>query len=314
MLNYRPKMFHEASDTQTSKDIIFILISFVIVFAVILFLESIIPDRIYTRLVEQKLAEHSVSNSVKEIISHSDKRVMIPYLFGTAFGTIISVIYCRFIEARPISSMGARKKGFFAHYFSGLTVGAVLMSAIVLITKLSGAGSITLCENVDNTAIVLYFLGFVVQGMSEEFIFRGYLLNSIGGAGYHTMLAVMAASVGHSISHILNNGFGVMPFFNLTLLSMFLCLYMILSDNIWGVSAIHTVWNFTQGNVYGISVSGSGDMDSIMRTTAISDNDLITGGKFGAEGSIFTTATIGLGIMILGIMYYRRSKSSNTNS
>ncbi len=313
MLNYRPKMFDEASEANISKDILMILISFIVVF-MLTRAQKLIPVMISNHLLKQELANSAPDLQEKIMISGSDKRVMIPALFSTVLTTIVSIIYCRFFEERPVRSMGARKNGFLAHYLSGLLVGGALMSAIVLIANSSGAISLKLCENINYKVIVLFFLGFVVQGMSEEFLFRGFLLNSIGGAGYHTMLAVMITSVGHAFSHGLNNGFGFFTFFNLIIINLFFTLYMILFDNIWGVCALHSVWNFTQGNIFGISVSGNEEMDSVMRATAISGNDIITGGKFGIEGSIFTTAAVTVCIIVISILLFIKYRITQAKS
>lgn len=320
MLNYRPKVFGEASKAHTSKNIFIIIFSFIVVFIVILILESIIPAIVSWNPMQEELAKQDANSSMGELFQQSMEisskvtakpGIMIPTLLSTVFGTLAAIFYCRCIETRPVRSMGARKKGFFANYFTGLLVGAALMSAIVLMTKLTGAGSVKLCENVNYKIIALFFLGFVVQGMSEEFIFRGYLLTSIGGAGHHTLLAIMISAVGFGLAHAANPGFGIFPFFNLVLFGVFAALYLIVSDNIWGISAVHSIWNFTQGNVYGISVSGTGDTESIMRTTAISTKDYITGGKFGIEGSIFTTIALGVGIIVLLCLLNKKSKNTN---
>ena len=35
-----------------------------------------------------------------------------------------------------------------------------------------------------------------------------------------------------------------------------MALYMLKTDNIWGVAALHGAWNFAQGNLVGVAVSG----------------------------------------------------------
>lgn len=59
-----------------------------------------------------------------------------------------------------------------------------MMTVITLLSVAVGVNSISLCSNINTGIILLYLLGFFVQGMSEEFIFRGYLMTTIGG--YHS--------------------------------------------------------------------------------------------------------------------------------
>jgi hypothetical protein len=89
---------------------------------------------------------------------------------------------------------------------------------------------------------------------------------------------------------------------------------MIAFDDIWGASAIHFIWNFTQGCFYGISVSGTGDTESIFRTVQVSQNSFLTGGNFGVEGSIFTTITLIIACIPVIIKIKGISKKNNENT
>ena len=236
--------------------------------------------------------------------------IMIPTLLTTVFGTLASIFYCRCVEMRPVRSMGFRKRKALPHYFLGLAVGTLMMTAITLLTVLSGANSIKLCSGINFGLIGLYLLGFIVQGMSEEVIFRGYLMTTVGG--YHNpLLAIGISSAAFGLAHSANPGINPLAMLNLILFGVFAALYIILFDDIWGACAIHSVWNFTQGNVYGISVSGSGNTESIFRTTAQSSHSFLTGGKFGIEGSIFTTLVLAAGISLL---LFKIKKSASEHS
>ncbi|SHM17591.1 CPBP family intramembrane glutamic endopeptidase [Ruminococcus flavefaciens] len=320
MFDYRPKMFDEASHTHTSKKLTAILLAFIVVFGVIFLLESIIPSIITTKpMIEEMRKQGYLDNTEKFNLTESMKiatkvsavpKVMIPSLLSTIFGTIGAIFYCRCVEMRPVRSMGARKKGLIPHYLIGLLIGIAMMSAITLLSVAFGANSIKLCDSIDYKILALFLLGFFVQGMSEEFIFRGYLMNSIGGGGHHTAIAVGISAAAFALAHAANPGFGVVPFINLALFGVFAAFYMMLFDNIWGVCAIHSIWNFTQGNIYGISVSGSGDTESLFRTTQISDKAFLTGGEFGIEGSIFTTLILSIGVALTAFALYRKTQNS----
>ncbi|WP_295087534.1 CPBP family intramembrane glutamic endopeptidase [Ruminococcus sp.] len=322
MLDYRPKIFSEASKSHASKNIFTILLCFLAVFIVIVLLESIIPFLVILKpmmeeLIKQGYLDSGETISIKDATNLATKvasvpKVMIPSLLSTVFGTLAAIFYCRCIEMRPVRSMGARKKGFFSHYFSGLLCGIIMMSAIALISAALGITKMKLCNNVNYGVIALFFLGFVVQGMSEEFIFRGYLMTTIGGSGQHTAVAVLISSVGFALAHAGNPGFGPLPFVNLFLFGAFAALCVVIFDNIWGACAIHSIWNFTQGNFYGISVSGSVDAESIFRSVPQSSHAFLTGGKFGIEGSLITTFVLCIGIASELYMISRKSPETET--
>ena len=321
MLDHRPKMFEEASKTHTSKNLIIIVCTFIAVLFVILLLESIIPGMVTTKPMLEELEQQGFLDGSKELswknsVAIATKvtgrpKIMVPTLLSTAFGTLTAMFYCRFIEMRPLRSMGARKKKLLPHYLLGLAVGAALMTTITLLSVAFGANSISLCSNIDYKWLPLFFIGFIVQGMSEEFIFRGYLMASVGGSGQHTLIAVGISAVAFALAHAGNPGFGPVPFINLTLFGVFAAFYVVLFDDIWGICAVHSIWNFTQGNFYGISVSGTDDLTSVFRTTAVSSKDFLTGGKFGIEGSIFTTVALLTGTAIL-IYAISRKKAQET--
>ena len=179
---------------------------------------------------------------------------------------------------------------------------------------LFGVNSIAVRSGINFGMIALYFGGFLVQGMSEEFIFRGYLMNSVGGK-HSAALAVGISALAFGLAHAANPGFNALALLNLVLFAVFASLYMLNSDNIWGVCAIHSIWNFMQGNFYGISVSGAVNADSFFITSAKSSHGFLTGGEFGIEGSIFTTLVLTAAIAaVLYAMIKNKRLFSQTES
>ena len=306
MPELKPKMFRESEKSSVSENLAVNIISFVLIMAIILAAEGLIPwivskDAIYERINELSASGGKVTfSAIRDIASAVtlETKPFIIMLLCTGFGTLISMFYCRFGEARSLRSMGVTKHKAGIHYLEGLLVGAVLMSAITLGSVLFRVNNISLCKNINFGIILLIMLGSFVQGMSEEFIFRGFFMNTLGGR-HHPFVAVGVSAVAFSLAHVLNPGFGVLVFINLMMFGVFAGLYMIAFDDIWGACAIHSVWNFLQGSFYGISVSGSGETESVFRTTANSASKLLTGGAFGIEGSIFTTAALAVGIAIV---------------
>lgn len=313
MLNIKSKMFEESKKSTASENLIVNIIVFIVIFLIIMLAESIIPTvlsnpELQQRFQEEGLIENTDFERMMEISSEISMKpkYFIPTLFCTGFGTLISIIYCRFIEARYLSSMGIRREKAVIHYFQGLAVGIILMTAIVLLSVVFGINSISFCNNINFGLIAFYFAGFLIQGMSEEFIFRGYLMNTLGSR-HHTAVAVGVSAAAFSLAHITNPGFNFLVFINLALFGTFASFYMIAFDDIWGVCAIHSIWNFTQGSFYGISVSGTGNTESVFRTVSVSSSVIMTGGNFGIEGSIITTVVLIFGIML--VLYKIRKKT-----
>lgn len=304
MQKLRPKMFAEAESSRAPSNIVLQILIFIAVFIVIALAEGIgtsifaLPAMI-SELMKNGEATVNFQQSYETASSvMSDWKIMTAMLFCTVFGTILSIVYCRFIEKRSLGSMGMRKSKAVRHYLQGMLTGLILMSAAVGLSALTGAAKISIVSDINAGIILAYFLGWLVQGMSEEFIFRGYLMNTVGGK--HSAAAALAvSSVAFACAHLSNSGISLLAFANLVLFAVFAGLYMICFDDIWGACAIHSIWNFTQGNVFGISVSGTGNAASFLRTAAASKNDWLTGGSFGIEGSIFTTIVLAAATVII---------------
>ena len=58
-----------------------------------------------------------------------------------------------------------------------------------------------------------------------------------------------------------------------------------MTQRLWLPIGLHLGWNFTEGSVFGMSVSGNARQDSLIMGTLHGPN-LLTGGAFGPEASI----------------------------
>ena len=90
----------------------------------------------------------------------------------------------------------------------------------------------------------------------------------------------------------------VLSIVNIVLDGIFACFLMLKYDNMWVLAGMHGAWNFVQGNIYGIQVSGQGAIASVFNYTSQSSMDWLSGGAFGAEGSVITS------IVLIGCIAY----------
>ena len=134
------------------------------------------------------------------------------------------------------------------------------------------------------------------------------------GANHSTVTAISVSAVTFGCAHLANPGVTPLALINLILFGVFAALYMIYFDDIWGVCGIHSLWNFSQGNIYGISVSGTSKSESFFRTYPKASNAALTGGKFGIEGSIFTTIVLAAAITVMLVLHDRREKAAAENA
>ncbi len=95
---------------------------------------------------------------------------------------------------------------------------------------------------------------------------------------------------------------------NLFLFGIFASVYAMNEGGLWGVFAIHSFWNWAQGNLLGLEVSGSLIGGTTLINLKENGSDLLTGGAFGPEGGLAITIVLVIGCAIL---FYYMSKESN---
>jgi len=139
-------------------------------------------------------------------------------------------------------------------------------------------------------------LVYAMVAVSEEVVFRGYVLNNLRESLPRSFAIVLSASL-FSVMHMGNSYFGVIGFTNIFLGGILMAIVYLQSDNLAVPVGLHFSWNLTQA-VLGFAVSGheSAGMLSILYN---SPNWLLTGGKFGIEGSIVLTPLLLISIVLV---------------
>lgn len=200
-------------------------------------------------------------------------------------------------------------KRIATHYLSGLVIGFTMLSATVGI--MYATGQITFAGfNLNMSGIGVFLLNLLMwipQGASEEIMFRGYMIPAFANR-YKRVVAVAVSSILFSAFHSLNKGYTPLASVNLALIAVLFALIYFLTDDIWMTSAIHTAWNLTQGNIYGLQVSGNNAANSVIMTVYDKNySALITGGDFGPEGGLAVTIVTAVCIIIVSILLARKT-------
>lgn len=251
-----------------------------------------------------KLTEASME--VTQRLMESDG-YMIGMLFSDIVMLLIVFLFCRFIQKRKLRTLGFIKKGMLKEYGLGMLLGFAFFSVCVLLGVLFGGLKIEgISPEFSIGIFVAYLLGYMVQGMTEEVLCRGYFLGSYARR-YPVYAAVLANSLLFASLHLLNSGISVLAFINITLFGIFASIYFIRRGSIWGIGAFHSIWNLVQGNFYGIKVSGTPVGNTLFTTQAIAGKSLWNGGDFGMEGSLICTIVLTCGIIFL---YTRKNKDA----
>lgn len=233
---------------------------------------------------------------------------------------LIIVVYLfivKKIEKNPLSTMGLPLNSFQAvkkalkSYGKGLLLGFSMISGVYLLLLITGQLR-PVGIAIDFSSIPLfisYILMWIPQGASEEVMLRGYMLPRVG-AKFGRGAAVGLTSLLFGLLHAGNVGFSLLALINLILIAVFFALLACHTQEIFTVCASHTVWNFAQGNLFGMQVSGTTGAASVLDTRYSSSSfDWLTGGSFGPEGGLAVSVITVSALLILLLCRHRISKA-----
>lgn len=198
---------------------------------------------------------------------------------GAAF---VYWLLVHFVERRSMSDL--RRHGAMTEFGIGAAVGAALISVIVAIIALCGGYRIT---GVQPPLTVTYALGIaVVSGFVEEFIMRG-LVYRITEESLGTWIAVIVSAILFGSLHAIHDGATLLGCVSIGLAAGPMMAFMyVLTRRLWMCIGLHVAWNFALVGIYGAARS-----DNHAPSLLVSERrgpEFISGGSFGAEGSVVT--------------------------
>ena len=241
--------------------------------------------------------------------ANNDLKLII-MLFSNIGMILVPLGFCKLIQKRNLATLGFRKKGAFKEYLLGAATGFLAFSAAVLICVITGTVKIEegLSETFTMGMFVLFVLGFMIQGMAEEVLCRGYFMVSLGRRN-PMWAAILLNALVFAAMHLLNDGISVLAFINLVLYGIFISLYFMKRGNIWVAGGFHSVWNLAQGNIYGILVSGMRSDCTLLKSTTVQGREIVNGVAFGIEGGLAMTIVCLAGILFLVLCCSNKKES-----
>lgn len=216
-------------------------------------------------------------------------------------------LYVRYVEKRPFISLGFDKSSWITKYLKGYGFACITMTVIALI--IGGLGEyrfMTKGVNVGYSmlpAILFTIIGWMVQGGTEEVLTRGWLMTSIS-ARTNIYLGIVLNSGLFMIAHLFNNSISGIALINLFIFGIFASVYAINEGSLWAICGFHSGWNWFQGNILGIEVSGNPTIGGSLIKLIPGDVVFISGGSFGIEASIITTIVL----VLCSVLYIYKIK------
>lgn len=219
---------------------------------------------------------------------------------------VLGWLCAKYLEDLPFYSLGVSfSKGWHRHLIVGVALGTVTLGIAVLAAFIGGGlafdlnSASTPGQIVRSMAVSLLIFG--AAAAFEEVLFRGYILQTFARSGL-AWLAILLTAVFFGIVHMGNPNSGFISSINTMLAGVWFGIAFLKTRDLWFVWGLHLMWNWTQGSVFGIEVSGiTGVTDSPLLREIDRGPVWLTGLEYGIEGGVACS----LAIIVSGLLIYK---------
>jgi membrane protease YdiL (CAAX protease family) len=220
------------------------------------------------------------------------------------------------IEKRPNGVYGLGGQRPLSRFFGGLAWGVTCLSLVIFTLWKTGLlvfDGRLLSGTVALHYALIWLLGFLMVGLLEEYLTRGYLLFTLtrGLAGIYSWLfktphskalgfwtAAIILSVLFGLGHGKNPGESPIGLLSAGLASLVFCLSLWRTGSLWWAIGFHTSWDWAQSYLYGVADSGLMVQRHLLATHAVG-TPIMSGGTTGPEGSIFVLPILAIVCLII---------------
>lgn len=226
------------------------------------------------------------------------------------------------LDRRPFRDFGFDlSRTWWADFWFGLGLGALLMTGIFLVELIAGWVQIEgIFHNPGERAPFLPALAvplgiFILVGFYEELFNRGYLIKNIS-EGLSALFpspvwAVWVASLINAgifgLLHAGNPNSSLWSTLNISLAGLFLAAGFLLTGQLAIPIGVHISWNFVQGNIFGFPVSGTSfGSPSLLLIRQLGPVSW-TGGRFGPEAGLLGTLAMAAGTGLIAAWVKQRT-------
>jgi uncharacterized protein len=221
-----------------------------------------------------------------------------------AFFVVLGTWMVARLEKRPLAAYGVPPdKAFGARFWEGCVWGFVMLSAVLLVIRLTGHFQIDSVA-LSGVAILKYAAGWALAfygvAISEEFSFRGYLL-FIYTRGMRFWYSALILSCLFGAAHLGNPNENVLGILQVVVVGMIFCLTIRRTGTLWLAVGFHTTWDWAQTFFYGTADSGLLGVGRLLNSSSVGPKWL-TGGGAGPEGSVVAFVVL----LLFGLLVHLR--------
>lgn len=228
---------------------------------------------------------------------------------ATLLGTLtVLFLFMRFVEKRKFKELGLKIKDRGFDLLAGIIIGLIVMATgfflLVVLDEINVENF-----NLDLQEILLSIGVFMAVSISEELLCRGYIQRNLMYS-FNNYIALIVSSLLFALAHSFNPNLSWIALAGLFGAGILLGLSYIYTKNLWFPISLHFSWNLFQA-YFGFNVSGQ-EFYSIVEFN-IAEENILNGGKFGFEASIFSLI-LQIALILLIFRYYQKRKNLTENS
>jgi membrane protease YdiL (CAAX protease family) len=143
---------------------------------------------------------------------------------------------------------------------------------------------------------LVWLLVFLMVGVSEEVMYRGFLQATLTRAlGFWP--AAILVSIFFGVGHIGNPGETFVGVSGVMIRALFYCLLLRLTGSLWAGIGFHAAWDWAQTYLYGTPQSGHVMQGHLFNSRPLGA-PLLSGGGVGPEGSLLWAPPFALGLLV----------------
>jgi len=210
----------------------------------------------------------------------------------------------KYLEELPFRALGAWfTKNWLKDFGLGLILGAASLMLAAFIAFVFGGLSFQVNQTHGQSAILLTLgislLVFILGAASEEVLFRGYMFQTLARANL-AWLAILLTSLFFALAHTGNPAASFISTLNTILAGVWFGIAYLKTRTLWLVFGLHLAWNWFQGAIFGMEVSGITSLTTAPLLQEIDAGPVwLTGADYGIEGGIACTAALVISILVI---------------
>ena len=243
---------------------------------------------------------------IEELLHFGSHPFLEEIIFRVVFllSAVLAGWICNYwLEGLPWRALGL---SFHSGWWRDLLVGSLIGGASLTIAALVGfaAGGLRfefsgramlypVARALVGTAVL-----FIVAALAEEAAFRGYPLQTLARAKL-LWFGVFLTSVPFAIIHWHNPSATIFSTLNTAIAGVWLAAAYLKTRSLWFPLGVHWAWNWAQGSVFGLAVSGLSLSGHPVLRAVDQGPSWLTGGSYGIEGGAACTLVLLLSTLFI---------------